>query len=203
MVNPSSAQLVNADDFEEYPIAKDQRLQSHFYVEMHFRRWLNSDFCLLADPEVGFYGLNLFFVAQDQSPIGTLPCDDRLLAKYLNVAIERWQQLCKREISPLYNWRKVRCSGGEVRWAHPVVTEMAIKALASKKKHDDVMAKARERKRLKDLTQTLERMGAKHLMMNSGFAERLDQWLIAHRPDCNRTEMVIRDALNVIGSNGR
>jgi len=30
--------------------------------------------------------------------------------------------------------------------------------------------------------------------------ERLDAWLIEHRPECNRTEPVIREALDVIGS---
>ena len=200
MSSSKAIQLVDADDLEEYPIATDQRLESHFYVEMHFRRWLNSRFCLLAEPEVGFYGFNLFFVSQDQSPVGTLPVDDRLLAKYLNIDIERWRGLCKREISPLYNWSKVRCSNGEIRWAHPVVTEMALKALGSKRKNAEAKAKARERKRLKDLTQMLERIGAKRLVANAGFVELLDAWLIEHRPECNRTEPVIREALNVIGS---
>lgn len=200
MIASSSIQLIDASDIEEYPIATDQRLESHFYVEMHFRRWLNSRFCMLADPEVGFYGFNLFFVAQDQSPVGTLPIDDRLLAKYLNIDIERWQSLCRREISPLYNWKKVRCSDGEIRWAHPVVTEMAVKALGSKRKNAADKAKARERKRLKDLTQMLERIGAKRLMSNPGFVERLDAWLVQHRPDSNRTEPVVREALDVIGS---
>lgn len=200
MIASPSIQLIDASDIEEYPIPTDQRLESHFYVEMHFRRWLNSRFCMLADPEVGFYGINLFFVAQDQSPVGTLPIDDRLLAKYLNIDIDRWQSLCGREISPLYNWKKVRCSDGEIRWAHPVVTEMAVKALGSKRKNAADKAKARERKRLKDLTQMLERIGAKRLMSNPGFVERLDAWLVQHRPDSNRTEPVVREALDVIGS---
>lgn len=91
------------DGLPEYPINKSERLESHFYMEWHFNRWLSSEFCLLADPDVGFYGLNLFSLAQNETPVGTLPSDERLLCKLLRIDLEAWRKLMQREITPLFN----------------------------------------------------------------------------------------------------
>lgn len=190
--------LVDTAQIPDYPIGSDERLDSHFYVELHFRRWLNSRFCLLADDDVCRYGFNLFFIAQDQTPVGTLPEDDLLLAKYLKIDLAKWQSLRDRTMSPLYNWSRVRCDNGEIRLAHPVVTEMAQKALAGRRKHAENASKARERKRLKDLCAMVERIGAKQVLRNPGYIERLDAWLIENRGDRNRTEPVVREGMEAI-----
>ncbi|KPU83606.1 hypothetical protein JI58_08295 [Marinosulfonomonas sp. PRT-SC04] len=189
--------VVDKTEMPDYPITSDQRLESHFYVEFHQRRWLNSTFRMLAEPEVRAYGFDLFFIAQDQSPVGTLPCDDLLLAKHLGIDIERWKAACERKISPLYNWSEVVCDTGEVRYAHRVVTEMAIKALGSKVRNTERKEAARQRKRFKDLTLVIERLGSTKLLMAGGFIDRFDEWLLEHRANQNRTEGMIREALGV------
>ena len=188
--------LVPDEGLSEYPIPSSQRLESHYYVEWHQRRWLNSRFRMLAEPEVRAYGFDLFFIAQDQSPVGTLPCDDRMLARHLGIDLEHWKSLCARKISPLYNWSKVRSDLGEVRWAHPVVTEMSVKALGFKVRNAERLESARQRKRFKDLASALARLGAKHLVKDGGFVERFDQWLLENRANKNRTEGMLRAALD-------
>ena len=56
------------------------------------KRWRGSDFRRhgYKDPEVGFFGLELFFLFQDETPIGTLPCDDSALAFLLRIPTSRW-----------------------------------------------------------------------------------------------------------------
>ncbi|KPU83713.1 hypothetical protein JI58_08010 [Marinosulfonomonas sp. PRT-SC04] len=190
--------VVDVAGMPEYPIRSDQRLENHFYVEFHQRRWLNSTFRMLAEPEVRAYGFDLFFIAQDQSPVGTLPCDDLLLAKYLGIDIERWKAACERKISPLYNWSEVVCDTGEVRLAHAVVTEMVIKAIGFKAASSVRREAGRQRKRFSDLREKIERIGAKQMMNNEGFIERLDEWLLKNRPEQNRTENVVRDGLDAL-----
>lgn len=189
---------VEAGEIPDYPIASHERLESHFFVEWHFRRWRKSRLRLLVDPDVGFYAFNLFFEAQDETPVGTLPCDDRLLAKALGISLDAWQSLQSRDIGPLYNWHKVRVDTGEIRLAHPVITELALKALSGKRKHAEDRARRRAAKRLKDLAQMIERIGAKRLLGQPGFVEAVDDWLSTHASDRNRTEALVREALDQV-----
>jgi hypothetical protein len=121
---PHGPRLFDAGTLPEYPIPVDERLESHYFVSFWFNRWLNSDFRLRASAEVRAFGLDLFFIAQNQSPVGTLPTDEVVIARLLMIDLAHWKDLCKREITPLYNWTPCRC-GNKVRLMHPVVTEQA------------------------------------------------------------------------------
>ncbi|MGK7653168.1 hypothetical protein ACSQ76_12355 [Roseovarius sp. B08] len=193
-----AAYLVEAEAIEEYPIASAERLESHFYMEWHFRRWRKSRFRQLVDPECGWYGFLLFNEAQDETPVGTLPVDDRLLAKALGLSLEAWQSLLKREITPLHGWHKVRTDTGEIRLAHPVVTEMALKALAGKRRNSEERERRRAAKRLKDLAAMIERVGASQLLRRAGLVEAVDQWLMDNAQGRNRTEALVREALDAV-----
>jgi len=49
---PRNWHLFGAGDLPDYPIAPDERLESHYFVSFWFNRWLNSDFRLRAGAEV-------------------------------------------------------------------------------------------------------------------------------------------------------
>ncbi len=101
------------------------------YIEFHHNRWLNSRFRLLASPDVKSAGFDLISIAHTQSPIGTLPQDDKKLALLLRLDLATWLELKSREISPLHNWYLARFED-EVRYCHPVVMELLGKARGAK-----------------------------------------------------------------------
>lgn len=186
---------VEAGEIPDYPIDKGERLESHFYLEFHFNRWLSSDFRLLASLEVRALGLDLFFLAQNQDPVGTLPEDDRILARLLGVGLDEWMDFRNRDISPLHHWGRVRCSDGTVRLAHPVVTEMAAKALTARNGRAVANAAARQRKRWERLRQQLPQAGAhSSAANNAAVIEWVDTWLEEHCTG-NRTIEMVRRAL--------
>lgn len=196
--HPAHLQPVETGEMPDYPISRDERLESHYFVEFHHNRWLNSSFRLLADPDVRAYGVDLFFIAQNEAPVGTLPTDDRLLARLLGLDVSAWQSLLKREITPLHKWRRTNCEG-EIRWAHPVVTEMAVKAIGRRQKHLEVAEAARERKRYERLKlQILKVGGSSRMAADEGLIARLDQWFEAQYPGRNRTEALVREGLNIV-----
>jgi len=169
-------------------------------VPFWFNRWLNSDFRLRASAEVRGYGLDLFFIAQNQSPVGTLPTDDAVLAKLLMIDLATWKDLCSREVSPLYNWRPCRC-GDKLRLMHPVVTEQALVALKSKRDRIEARERERERKRLVALKrQILEAGGHRGLADNADYVTRLDSWLLENCPG-NRTPARVREAMEALDRN--
>ena len=195
----TTPQLVEAGEMPEYPIPGTERLESHFFVEWHHNRWLNSRFRLMASPDVKSAGLDLFFISQNQAPVGTLPMDDRELAPLLGLDLATWQDLKKREISPLYNWEPCLCEG-EIRYHHPVILEMALKALRLKLKKLENLAKGRHRKRLKALeTQIISAGGHERMAKNEAVRMRIDDWLMEHYPDDYRTSELVRAAMEAIG----
>ncbi len=189
--------LHDSADLPEYPIAPDERLEGHYFVPFWFNRWLNSDFRLRASAEVRGYGLDLFFIAQNQTPVGTLPTDDAVLAKLLMIDLATWKDLCAREIGPLYNWRPCRC-GNAIRLMHPVVTEQALDAL--KRRRDQIAARERERERKRLIAlkrQIVEAGGHVGMTTNPDYLGRLDAWLLENCPG-NRTPARVREAMEAL-----
>jgi len=196
-ISTAHLQPVVTDAMPEYPISTGDRLDSHFFLQWNLKRWRASEFRRKVDPEVGWYGMQLFFIAQDETPVGTLPCDDEQLAYELRLPLERWRALLDRKITPLHNWHRVRCDNGEVRLAHPVVTEVAVEAVKSKRKNQSNQAGRMRAKRLKDLGKMMEeRIGAGQLLRNGGFLERFNDWIEDNYPDTQRREAFIRSALD-------
>lgn len=189
--------LVVTDDLPEYPISAEDRLDAHFFVPWNLKRWRKSVFRNLAEPEVGWFGFLLFCESHDETPIGTLPTDDRLLAKALGISVDRWQELCRRDISPLHNWYRVMCDNGEIRLAHPVVTEVALEAMKSSRKNRAERDERRRAKRVKDLREMIEtRIRAVQLLRDPTFVDRFNDWLEDRYPDSQRREAFIRAALD-------
>lgn len=187
---------VDSDDLEDYPISTEDRLDSHYFMQWNLKRWRASEFRRKADPEVGWFGFQLFCIAQDETPVGTLPCDDHQLAYELKLPLERWQALLKRDITPLHKWHRVRCDNGEVRLAHPVVTKVAVEALGSRRRNAAEAERRRLNKRLSDLREMIERIGASQLLQRPAFVERFNDWLEEHHAGVQRREAVIRAGLD-------
>lgn len=197
MTEPSKAiRLVDSEDIFEYPISSSERLESHSWIAWHFRRWLKSEFRNLAEPDVRAVGFDLFCEAQDEAPVGTLPMDERLLAKLGGVTLEEWRRLCDRPIGPLYGWHACRCDNGHMRLYHKTVLEMAKEALGMREDHLEKLEAERERKRLKALPERIVRAGGSTRMAeDAAFILQFDQFLEEEFPEAQRRPPLIRKAL--------
>lgn len=191
-------EVVGQSSMPEYPIPADERLESHYFIPWHFNRWLNSDFRMKATAEVRAYAFDLFCVSQNQTPVGTLPDDDEILAKLLMLDLATWQDLRKRAVSPLYGWQPCDCGGGVVRLMHTVVLEMAEGSLTKRKVVVDGREAERERKRLVLLEKNMLAAGApSRLAENALYVEKLDAFLLEHCKG-NRTAVRIVEAMDAM-----
>lgn len=164
-------------DLPEYPIRSDQRLNNWFF-RWEARRWLNSEVYLTADPEVGYAYLNLIFIAQDQTPIGTLPTDPRLIARLLRLSTEAFEALCRRDPSPLAHWSPCVTDRGEVRLMHDFVRATLLEQIEDRERREAATTADAERKRLDRLRGAMGRQGfAKEVMGDEVLLRRLDAWL--------------------------
>ena len=176
-------QIVSAEELPEYPISAECRLDSHSFVLFHHDRYERSDFRRRSyrDPEVGFFGMELFFRSHGETPLGTLPMEDESLAFLLGLPLDRWLSLKSRSFNPLYNWSPVRCDNGHIRLAHPVVREVMQAALdgheASKASNAEKAVAARRRR----LVEALKLSGCSDDLCGDDYAVGwLDEWLLEH-----------------------
>ncbi|MGH1447418.1 MAG: hypothetical protein ACRBBO_15395 [Cognatishimia sp.] len=196
----AAAHLKAVDDSEMdlYPISAKDRLDSHYFLQWNLKRWRGSEFRKRAysDPEVGWYGFELFCMSQDETPIGTLPCDDNQLAFGLHLPLEKWQALTRRDLSPLHGWEKVECDNGETRYAHPVVTEIALEALGSKRRNAAKNADERMRKRLGTIAQNLKANipGGARIAESEEMINRISDWIEEAYPGGSATVKRIQEA---------
>lgn len=199
MTQSGALQLVDAGDVDVYPISSAERLDSHFFVPWNLKRWRGSEFRRFgyADPEVGWFGRELFELSQDETPVGTLPAADEALAFLLRMPLTRWRELRSRAISPLHGWHLVQCDNGQNRLAHPVVTEVALEALRGKRKNDAKHADDRMRKRLGTIATHLKSIpgGARIAAMEERVND-ISDWIDAKYPGGSATIKRVREALD-------
>lgn len=198
-LQPAHLRPVDPVDLPEYPISIDDRIDSHYFLQWNLKRWRGSDFRRhgYKDPEVGWYGMELFFLSQDEAPVGTLPCDETALAFLLRLSVSQWRELAARAVSPLHGWSRVQCDNGEVRLAHPIVKAVAVEALKSKRQNQSNQEDRKRAKRIKDLREMIEsRIGAGQLLRAAGFLDRFNDWLEDTYPDVQRREAFVRRALD-------
>lgn len=188
-------ELVEINDLPVYPISVEDRLDSHYFIAWNLKRWRKSVFRMKAEPEVGWFGFLLFCEAHDETPVGTLPTDEQLLAKTLGITVDHWRTLLTRDTTPLHNWSEVRCDNGEIRLAHPVVTKVTKEALKSMRANKASTEARKRAKRIKDLTEMITRIGAVQLLRAPQFLDRFNDWLEDKHPDVQRREPFIRQAL--------
>lgn len=173
--------LVDSDELEEYPILCEERLDAHYFLQFNVARYDRSNFRKKAyrDPEVGYFGIELFYKSHGESPLGTLPVDPDDLAFLLGIPLERWNALMGRDFNPLYNWSRVLCDNGEVRLAHPVVLEVMVAALSSHKEHKASNEDKAVWTRRKRLREALKACACSDELISDEIAVGwLDEWLM-------------------------
>lgn len=199
---------VGSGDLPEYPISAEIRLDAHYFMAFNLDRYDRSDFRRKSyrDPEVGFFGMELFFKSHGETPLGTLPTDDESLAFLLGLSLDRWLSLKDRAFNPLYNWSPVQCDNGHIRLAHPVVEQVmqdAIKGHMEYKASNESKAVYQRRKRLIDL---LRQCGCSDDLCSDEFAVGwLDDWLLEHHRGQRRMPQIqasIQRALRAAATEG-
>ncbi|MBU3000435.1 hypothetical protein KO491_11375 [Roseovarius nubinhibens] len=176
-------QVFDASELPEYPIPAECRLDSHYFMQFNHDRYDRSEFRRKAyrDPEVGFFGMELFFKSHGETPLGTLPADDDSLAFLLGLPLDRWKSLKERPFNPLYNWRPVRCDNGAIRLAHPVVQEVMEAALRGHQEHKASNENKAVYARRKRLIEALRECGCGDELCSDDLAVGwLDDWLLKH-----------------------
>ncbi len=192
----TALQLIEANELPDYPIPTGERLDSHFFIPWHHRRWLHSEFRLLADLDVRAVGFDLFCVAQEENPVGTLPTDERLLAKLVGLPLDVWQTLCERSMGPLHGWQPCLTDKGVRRLFHPVVLQVAEDALGRRADQLDKREGERERKRMEKLPDQMVRAGARPAMtQDPELLAQFDQFLLENYGGKQRRPNVVRAAL--------
>ncbi|WP_372993865.1 hypothetical protein [Sulfitobacter sp.] len=174
--SPGRLALVDTSEIEEYPLTRDDRLNSHFFMVWERRRWLNSDMRLKGRAECRALYFDLINIACDQSPVGTIPNDMEVLAKLLMISESELKTLCQLEYGPLHKWRPCRC-GDEVRLMHPVVLDMLIEAVSRKEDNRAKMEAANTVKRVQRLRSTVAGLQTE-MSKNDAAVKWMDEWLV-------------------------
>ena len=200
-IPPSAPWLIEAGKLPDYPVERDERLEGHYFTKFWHDRWLNSQLHLTATLEVQACALNLFFLSQKQTPVGTLPDDDTILAKLLRIDFVLWRDLRDRQINPLHGWSPCRC-GEELRLAHPVVTEVVLDATARREVREASNSQKAVYQRLRRLREALGNLGCSRDVLGDDFLiKRLDEWLLQHCPG-RRTHSAYGRALQHAAADG-
>lgn len=166
---------------EDYPDQLcDAALATDYFTKFWHDRWLSSRLHLTASLEVQGAALNLFFLARKQTPIGSLPVDQRLLARLLRVSDREWEGLMAQDITPLHQWREY-AHDGTVVLGHPVVIEVSLDALdrreARRLANDDKAVRERRRR----LQVTMREAGVSEPAIKDwSLVCWLDEWLCAN-----------------------
>jgi hypothetical protein len=171
---------VSSDPMPEYPLSSDMRLEGHTFVKWQFNRWLNSDLALLGSYEVKGVARELFDIAQNQTPIGTLPDNDLHLARLLRLDLHVWQELRVRPMGPLHNWRPCRIAGegNQVRLMHPVVLAMILDVIERREVKSLSKEEAAVRKRMERVRTGLQKIGVRaEVVEDAVLIGRMDDWL--------------------------
>lgn len=116
------------------------------YMPLIIVRLLDSDFYALSTGDEFKAGLTLWCRAFLQLPAGSLPDNEKILAR-LSGAGKDWPKV---RAMALHGW--VKCSDG--RLYHPVVAQKALESWTTRQDYRDRMAKAREAKALKNQSVT-------------------------------------------------
>lgn len=179
--------VVDVDTLPAYPEDLcDPELARNYFVMFQHRRWLSSRMCLTASLAVQGAAQNLFWIAQEQNPIGSLPRDHQLIARLLRVTDHQWQELMAEAVTPLHGWSEY-AHDGEIVLGHPVVIEVAQNAAAKREERrlsSEGRAVAKRRERLAVL---MSELGCSDkVCQDGGLVAWLDDWLVENHPGQRR-----------------
>lgn len=115
-------------DLPEPLVPEDCDLRGLTYMPMDVLRLLDSDIYALSTGDEFKAALGLWCKAWNQVPAGSVPSDERVLAKWVGISLGEWRTIS--EVA-LRGW--VECSDG--RLYHPVVCEKALEAWLERLAH--------------------------------------------------------------------
>lgn len=194
MVQATSSIRPVPNDLPVYPIAATERLDGNSFVKWNTARWIGSRTFKLMAWDMQGMARALFDLCQMETPVGTLPDDDRELAFLLRCDPLRLRELRAMEFGPLRNWAPCLCDG-KVRLAHPVVTEQVQDALERRelsRLSEDQRATAM---RLKRMAKALQAQGlSADVVGDDVLMERMDAWLKENHKT-RRSAAVYRSAI--------
>lgn len=192
-----SLRPVEVEELPIYPISAETRLNSHWFIAFNHGEYQGSEFRNLATADVRGVALDLLCAAQDQTPIGTLPVNEQILAKLVKESLDVWRELAAKPVSPLYEWRRCRCDTGEIRLYNPRLLKVTLEAVSGRSKHLEGLEADRERKRLGDLPGKILRAGGSERMaQDTAYVMQLDQFLLDNFAGRSRTAKVMRAAMD-------
>jgi hypothetical protein len=170
----------------DYPISADLRL-NNWFMQLDIDRWLGSRMRLLAALPVRAVYMDLLVESMRQMPVGTLPVDRRMLARLAQLPTDDFEVLCRQDPSPLHRWEPCRTDRGEVRLAHPVVTDMLLSQMAGREARAMRASADAERKRLDRLRKAMLEYGMHEAATKDNIlVQRLDAWLSERFPHGRR-----------------
>lgn len=114
----------------EYPLPIGAHARQSRVMRWPVDWWLRSELRLLGECEVRATAFDLFCIAQGEDPIGTLPTDNRLLARLAGVSFEQWMHLMQLDPNPLWGWEMCICQDRSTRLYHPKCLEIVREALS-------------------------------------------------------------------------
>lgn len=128
MASRSGLTIVQPTTLQRYPIAAGTALDHLGSIAWEFRQYLQSDLRLNASHEIKGIWFDLVQMAQEQTPVGTLPNDHVRLARMLQppLAPEHFDDLQSRRFGILHGWHECLCDDGTIRLMHPEVTRALI-----------------------------------------------------------------------------
>ena len=188
---------VAGDGLPSYPLLPGQRLDSRHYVPWYFDRFLTSRYVATVEPAAGFYGIILWAESLRQDPAGTLPEDDRELARLAGFGrdVAGWREV--RE-GALYGWMPCLVgAGGEYtrRLMHRTVAEVAVGQIVAMASQRAELEAGAERMRLSRLRGLMKRVGCnKRMTEDDQVVERVDRFL-SERVNGRRSVDAVRAAV--------
>lgn len=174
-----SLRPLDVTELPDYPVElMDVPPATDFFVKIYHNRWLNSRLHLTASMAVQGMALNLFLIARNQNPMGSLPHDEAVIARMLRVSVEEWTAAKAQTIGPLYGWSHYR-AGSDIVLGHQVVIEGCLDALHRREAREAGNEEKRAAQRLKRLSEAMAKMGCdKRMCADAVLLQRLDQWLL-------------------------
>lgn len=167
---------VSADELPVYPLTREDRLDSHYFIAWERRRWLNSDMRLKATPEARALYFDLINICYDQSPVGTLPDDLDLLAKMVFAEPGHFRAIASLDYGPLHKWGRCLCDGDEVRLMHPMVLKTLTEAI-SRKEDNRARTEAANAKKSRQRLRSMVAGYHVELAKNDAAILWMDEWL--------------------------
>jgi len=125
------------------PYPSDTRAKGYRF-ELDYERIVQSDTWALASASQRPLLLMLWFVAWQQSPCGSMPDSDELIAVRIGMGVEEFK---RSRLILLRGWEKA----DDGRLYHPVVSEMVLEMLARKTRETQRKADYRERMKARNV----------------------------------------------------